>query len=618
MSRRKPVVIDDDFYGQPEATIEPLRLADLKLKVVGNTAHFEQLNFKGAPNYSPLGKKIKGVDYIPAGREDFVRDVYRILKPDYNTTRKGHFEELKRYIRWLDNNDLTSIGGDYFHPDLYKAYMTYHQAKCNNGEQKLSSWASVKKMLSFFLRKKNREIEAKKLKSIKGIKRETEPHKGIDPDGEFKPLVRLFISAFGKFRKHIDEGTIPDVHPFWDEELFNQTAERKGWAKGLKSRKKVAFKSALKLKYTTAHNTVHSPLYNHFSRLAAMLTFCFTGQNTTSILNLRFEDLRFEAKYNGKVYFDLEKARADYLKLDTSIGFHKKAQEFFHQWLEISIKLQKDKGTDWLFPYFTESGEVKGFVESGQRAPQTRINNLTSSLGLVHITPSTLRQTKIDALMKVTQDIWKVAMSANNSVKTICVSYSDGNENDHKNGLAASNEAMYDFVKNGTDIHESANQAKFNHADVLSDYDYKRLRKQERENDKQTPVGTRCKDSTQGVANTIKKNLEKMGIEQSEEVVCTDFLGCFECEHHRLVAEVEDIWLMMSFSDTLKEMKDYPAINSMPTEKFHKLCSTIESILKRFSEVSPENYAEASEKQKETPHPLYCDGYSLVDLLEAF
>ncbi|WP_261881480.1 hypothetical protein [Vibrio coralliirubri] len=614
MSRRKPVFVDDDFYGQPEATVETLRLTDMKLKAVGGTSHFEQLNFKYVPNYSQVGEKINGVDYILAGREDFVRDVYRILNPDYNSTRKRHFEELKRYIRWLDANDFTSIGGDYFHPHLYNAYMTYHQERCRKGEQKLSSWAAVKKMLSFFLRKNNREVEAKKLKSIKGIKRETDSHKGIDPVGEFKPLVRLFISAFGKFKKHVDDGTLPDVHPFWDEELFNQTAERNGWSKQLKSRNKVSFKLALKPKRINGF----SPFYNHFSRLAAMLTFCFTGQNATSILNLRFEDLRFESKYNGKVYFDLEKARANYLKLDTSIGFHKKAQEFLHQWLEISIKLQKDKGTDWLFPHFSESGDTNGFIESGQLSPQRKINTYTALMGLAHITPSALRQTKIDVLMKVTQDVWKVSMSANNSVQTINASYSDGNENDHRNGLAASSEAMYDFVKNGTDIHESANQAKFNHADVLSDYDYKRLRKQERANDKQTPVGTRCKDSTQGVANTIKKNLEKMGIEQLAEVTCTDFLSCFECEYHILVAEVEDIWLMMSFSDTLKEMKDYPAINSMPTDKFHKLYSTIESILKRFSEVSPDNYAVASDKQKEAPHPLYCDGYSLVDLLEAF
>lgn len=126
-------------------------------------------------------------------------------------------------------------------------------------------------------------------------------------------------------------------------------------------------------------------------------------------------------------------------------------------------------------------------------------------MGLVHVTPSKLRQTKIDVLMKVTQNLWLVSMSANNSIETIKVSYSDGNESDHKNGLSASTEALYDSVKNGTDIHDAANNAKFKFSDVLSDYDYKNLRKEEKENDKQTPIGTRCTDPTQGVANTVKR-----------------------------------------------------------------------------------------------------------------
>ncbi|MEG9416236.1 hypothetical protein [Vibrio cholerae] len=609
-NRSKSVQLDDDFYGQPAATVEPLNLSELKLKCNGCTSHIDQLFYKGALNYSSKGEKINGVDYIPVvGRERFVRDVYLLLKIDFNPTKAGQFQRLRDYIRWLDNTQREPVEGDYFHPDLYNAYMDYHQDKCNRGEQKKSAWSNAKRMLSFFLKSQNRSREAKGLKIIKGVKKETESHKGIDVSGEFKPLIRCFIAAFVQFRKHFLDGTLPDIHPFWDEQAFNQVAQKEGWTGKKRGGEQAAFKFAVKTENTTR---------NHFSRLASMLAFCFTGQNTTPLLNLRFSDVRFTDESHGKVYFDMTKARAKYLGFDTSMGFHKKTQEFFHQWLEVSKALQKESGTDWVFPYFTESGEVKGYVEAGQTSPQTRINKLTRKLGLAHITSSILRQTKIDTLMKVTEDIYLVSMSANNSVKTIKASYAHGNESDHKRGLAASNEALYDVVKNGTDPHEAASQAKYNFADVLSDYDYKRLRKEERENDRQTPVGTRCKNATKGAANTIKKNLEKMGIKQPEKTVCTDFLDCFECEHHRLVSEVEDIWLMMSFNDTLQQMKEYPAINSLPTDKFHKLCNTIESILTQFKAVSPDNYAQAQEKHSESPHPLYSDGYSLMDLLEAF
>lgn len=609
MSRRnpsKPVFLDNDFYEQPAATVEPLHLSHLKLKCNGVNSHFEQLIYKGAPNYSKKGKKIEGVDYIPvAGRESFVRDVYHILKTDFKKTKAQYFSQLKLYLRWMDSNHIKPIDGDYFHSDLCSSFMDHHQEKCNRNEQKVGTWVAAKKMLSFFLRANNRTVEAKQLKRIKGVNKDVDSYKGVDVNGEFKPLVRRFISAFGQFKKHFLEGVKPDIHPLFHEELFNQVAKQKGWS----AMHKKCFKTAV----VTERSTL-----NHFSGLAAMLAFCFTGQNTTPILNLRFSDVRFSTESGGKVYFDMTKARANDLSFDTSLGFHKKTQEFFYQWLEVSMELQKDSGTDWLFPYFKVSGEILGRVEANKANPQTSINNLTKKLGLAHVNPSILRQTKIDALMKVTQDIWLVSLSANNSIVTISASYSDGNESDHRNGIAAACEALHDSSKNGTNIHEAANKAKFNHADVLSDYDYKRLRKEEKENDKQTPIGTRCKDARQGVANTVKKNLEKLGIEQAEEATCTDFLGCFECEHHRLVSEVEDIWLMLSFNDTLQEMKDYPAINSLPTDKFQKLCNTIASILKRFKEVSPDNHAKAQEKHSEAPHPLYSDGYSLLDLLEVF
>ena len=609
--KSKPVFLDEAFYEAPAATVEPLHLDELKLKYGGVTAHFIQLLYQGAPNFSKRGKKIEGVDYIPvAGREAFVRDAYRLLKTGFNRTKRGYFEQLKLYLRWMDRNHLEPINGDYFAPELYNACMDYHQDKCNRGEQSLSTWNSAKRMLSFFLKAYNRPIEAKQLKSIKGAEKQAVSHKGIDLVGEFKPLVRRFIAAFGGFRQYFIKGTKPSLHPLWSEELFNQEAEKNRWSDKQKNIEKGVFMRAV-----NSENSAR----NHFSRLAAMLAFCFTGQNTTPLLNLRFSDIRFTAKSNGKVYFDMTKARANYLGFDTSLGFHKKTQEFFHQWLDISMALQKNSGTEWVFPYFKESGEVQGYVDVGQTTPQKSINKYTKRLGLAHVTPSKLRQTKIDTLMKVTEDIWLVSMSANNSIEVLGVNYSDGNESDHRTSLAANNEALYDFSKNGTEPHEAANKSKFNHVNVLSDYKYKRLRKEETANDTQTPLGVRCKDSSQGVAARIKKNLENMGVKQPEkEQRCTDFLGCFECPYHRLVSEVEDIWLMLSFYDTLQEMKAYPAINSLPTDKFYKLCNTIESILKDFKKVAPDNYTQALERHGEAPHPLYSNGYSLMDLLETF
>ncbi|CAK1917764.1 Core-binding (CB) domain-containing protein [Vibrio crassostreae] len=612
MSRRKSIVVDDGIFGQRESIVEPLRLESLILRTDKYTSYFDQLNYRFAPNYSNKGngQKRNNVEYAPMGRESFVREMYKLFEPKWGLTTQKYLVELRKYIRWLDESDLTDINDDYFHPELYTAYMQYYQGQVNRGERKKSSWGKARSMLTFILKEKGREHEAKvKLPKIKGTKKNTDSHKGIDLKEEFRPLIKVFFSAFAKFVKHLKEGSSPNVHPFWNESLFNKTADDEGWSSLAKRKNKITFKRAVKNGYGIFS------FYNHFSRLATMLTFCLTGQNTSPILNLRFGDIRFATRMNGKVYFDMNKARANYLGFDTSLGFKPHVQAFFNQWLEVSQSLQIESGTDWLFPYFSESGTVKSFIEAGQSTPQKHINQLTKLLGLAHINPSKLRQTKIDTLMKVTEDIWLVSMSANNSVSVIAASYGSGHETDHRNNIAASHTAMFDFAQGVKSIHDAVNEAKYEFSDVLSNYDYKRLR--DTENDRQTPIGTRCKDAKQGKAKSIKKNLELNGIDLPEDV-CTDFLGCFECSHHRLVAEVEDIWLMLSFNDTLDEMKGYPSINSLPTDKFHRLCNTIASILRRFSEVSPENYAEASEMHREAPHPLYSDAYSLIDLLETF
>lgn len=616
MSLRKPAVLNADFF-EGKATVEPVEFESLILRTNNSAAYFEQLNFKFVPSfaggkYAVPGSKIKGVEYIPMDRENFVRDMYRILNLNWNVTKKRHFDHIKLYVRWLDQNDLGPIEGDYFHPHLYRAYMKHYLSLVNKGEISKGTWSKAKHTLNFVLRAKARESEIKHIMVIKGVNKSSNSFKGIDLKDELQPLIRLFLFSFKQFCDHWEQGTIPRAHPFYNEERQNRIAEQEGWDTKTRRVKKHVFYTAMK------HGKNFSTFANHFSQLSAVIAFCFSGQNTSSILNLRHSDIRFSSKSNGKVYFDLDKPRANYLKLDTSLGFHRKAQAFFHQWLKISVQLQKDSNTDWLFPlYHQSSGTFKSFP-AGAKQPHISINKLTSLLGLARITPSTLRQTKIDTLMKVTEDIWLVSMSANNSVTTIKASYSSGHESDHRRNLAASGEAIYDYAKNGSDINESAQAAKYKFRDVLSSYDYKRLRDDKKENDRQTPIGSRCKGSTQGASNIIKKNLVKAGLNVLDKEVCTDFLNCFECEFHRLVAEVEDIWLMLSFYDTLKEMKEYPSINSLPTDKYHKLCNTINGILKQFNKVSPNNYAEASKKHVENPHPLYSDAYSLIDLMEVF
>lgn len=49
--------------------------------------------------------------------------------------------------------------------------------------------------------------------------------------------------------------------------------------------------------------------------------------------------------------------------------------------------------------------------------------------------------------MKVTEDIYVISMSANNSISTLQVNYSHGLAKDHERNLSASNEAMYEIAR---------------------------------------------------------------------------------------------------------------------------------------------------------------------------
>jgi hypothetical protein len=179
--------------------------------------------------------------------------------------------------------------------------------------------------------------------------------------------------------------------------------------------------------------------------------------------------------------------------------------------------------------------------------------------------------------------------------------------------------AKHAIIK-GMNISTAVNEAKFNHADILDNYEYEQLRDgQDRTYEARTPTGARCNNNRKGAALAISKSLKRVGIEQAgSEEVCTDFLSCFECKEHALVTDVDDIWLMLSFKDTLRQLQQTPAVNSMPERKYTDLYNTVDEVIKGFKKKNSANYNQALEKLKEAPHPLYSTVYSLNDLLEMY
>ncbi|MEW2693243.1 hypothetical protein [Vibrio cholerae] len=106
----------------------------------------------------------------------------------------------------------------------------------------------------------------------------------------------------------------------------------------------------------------------------------------------------------------------------------------------------------------------------------------------------------------------------------------------------------------------------------------------------------------------LKKILIQNGLSDSnEKVACFKFLECFSCPFHAVIAEVQDIWLLLSFKDVVLETQTRPAVNSVPSKALSEAVSATENILSSVENSYPRIYKKAFEKYLIQPHPLWTD-----------
>jgi hypothetical protein len=620
-SQRKPVKATRDMVA-PTASIEPFSVDDLVLTTdTNNSFYFWRFKYKGCPQVGKPRKEYRGkkdpkLDYIDIGRDDLIRELFNIFKTDFNSSKKTYAENLMAYIGWLDSEGLKPVEGNYFHNNLISKYFKYVALQVKTGKWKKGTWSSKRASFGFLLKAMGRGTCAENIPSPKDHRSDIKPFKTLDIETELKPTAQALFRAYYCLLKHFDGGTKPKVHPLWDEERFNQHNSKIDIsAHGIAARR-LSFTQPFK----TSDHSEDSYWVNTMTRIAIMITYMLTGMNRTPLERMCHHDAKFKQAKKGSYVFDATKNRAKYLRLDSGVGLNVSAKRFIESWLNVSVRIQQDErfkngGDGLLFPFITSELCITGFHFQGY-GPQQGINSRLEHLGLTPVNASVLRKTKANGLMRVTGDLYKVSVSANNKVTTIAKAYAHGTEKDHERSWAAAGQALYNYAKKG-DIDSAVNQAKFDYNDPLTEYDYqKRLRPK---NEALTPSGVRCQNNKKGSSKLIAEAIKKSGSDVPQaEIICTDFLGCFKCEHHKLVAAVDDIWLMLSFRDTLEDMLQYPSVNSLPKSRHHKLCVTIDSILARFKELDEGNFKQAQELHEEGSHPLYSSLFSLNDLLEIF
>ena len=609
IGKRKALQPSKSIIKRPSEVIT-LRIENMTIKTKGgSTLHFKRLKYKACPRINTVTLDFDPeVALIDMHRDSFIRECYQLLASSVTQTTSNHFSALVSYLKWSDETEQVVPESGYMDSMLVRAYMDWCMQQHKLGKLTTARFSNRKGFISWMLRQTNRKDEASRLPIIKGVKENTTPHPSLDLETEFKPTIKALFRAYKAFLTHFDEGTVPQRHPLYDEALVESeavTRDLKGKGLGVH---RAAFKTVL----TKSHPN------KHFTDCAMMLTYMFTGMNTAPLAQMKISDVKFREVQGGKYIFDSEKGRAAHQEQDNALGFSRYAKQFIEGWIDISKRMANGDEGAYLFPFVRPDGSTISYSETSV-STQHSINKLLSRMGLTRITPSILRKTKSDTLYRVTESVYLVAISNNNSIATTSRAYIHGTKKEHQNNLSAAMSAKHAMVK-GKNVTAAAEEAKFNHGDILDDYEYQRLRMgKDRTHEARTPTGARCNDSRQGAASFINKALKKAGVNADDsEVACTDFLSCFGCQHHSFVTDVDDIWLMLSFKETLQQLQQTPSVNSMPDRKYTDLYNDVESVLQGFKTKNRENYDQALEKLKDAPHPLYSTVYSLNDLLEIF
>ena len=597
---------------KPSAPIVPLRFEDMVLDSGnGYKAYTHRLRYLNVPAVN----QIKSGEGVLANRDDIVREIHQRLNPlPDNRSKKAYFCGLVSYFRYLD-----SIGyqGDLFSSVVMIDCIKHFNKLREKGEQ-VSAADSIKNSLSVLLRLWNRESDLKTLPEVAAST--PAANKAFHVETELKLLSKVLVKGAVAFQEAIEKSELLDIHPFFDEERFDEQVKRNGWTLRQSSYKKKGLKACMKPMPTTIKSS-HLPLeqlnrqifYNQASRNWFFVFSMLTGMNTSVLANVQHKDVSFKSIGGGRFVFNSEKFRAGYRHLDNSAGFSQRTKELLTRWIKTSKVMYQSLGIPFsnefpLCPFFTASGEVRTFNNHGTGLD--RINTQLEKITGLTVNASRFRATKSDVLMRVTEDIFFVSQGLNNTINVVAKRYSSGVQVDHDNNLNATFSAL-NAVAKGEEIGKAIEDAKAMRSDILSDYDYKNLRNRESKEQPlmTTPSGIKCAGATPEKLVAEARRMKLLGIDFSKDTGrCTDFLACFDCDSHKLVASENDIWLMLSFLEQIEDLKDMVASNSAPKDEYFVVEGMLKKVLFRLKQKAPKKYAQAKLKVDDGYyHPLYQD-----------
>ncbi|MCX8858915.1 hypothetical protein [Vibrio parahaemolyticus] len=581
----------------PKSVVEALHIEQMNLKTDKSTIRFKVLKYKGVPKvignpHSPnYGEFREGQELIDMNREPLIRRLYHIFaESELNASIYSNFHFLCQYFQHLDNHDVEVS----FQTDAVLHYFGVIEREISIGNLSQSTGSRQKSSMNWVLDKLDLSYVSAQIPEFK--KSEADSYAAYT-DAELTTIGKALVKGYKGYVSCYLAKEKPTICPFFDlEKLLAQGMSR----------------SEISIVKKSAKQRVSMGRWeNQLVRSSYAITAMLTGVNTEPLKGVEIDNLVFKPIGAGKYQIGSIKRRPYKKDQFNEIGQgSKRAKEFIEQWASISKSLGEG-ANKYLFPFINHDGSTRRYSQN-ERVIDS-VSSVLSAYGIPRINNSRFRETKSAMMARILGDLIEVAHANNHSTNTVLKSYGEGVESVHQITLAGAFSAQYELSM-GKNKNEVLSEIKIKYKDPMALKKYKALNGKE---PNKTPTGVRCSDPFGENAQKSRKIISKI-IRTDSKVPCISFLDCFECPNHTLIAEVEDIWKMLSFKDVVMSSLNRPSLNSKPSHNLAKVILQVEHILDLMENKSPRNYKEAQEKHSEAPHPFWDDEFALDDAIEVY
>lgn len=209
-------------------------------------------------------------------------------------------------------------------------------------------------------------------------------------------------------------------------------------------------------------------------------------------------------------------------------------------------------------------------------------------------------------LMK-TDNLLETAILLGNSPDVVITNYSTGNPQENDRQIQATVHTL-EAVVNCSDLDEAKHQARIEmDIDVLP---YEAFIEQYADLSPQTTaLGTGCKSPFDKNGRKFRKKAERLKISDPSHLACADILNCFYCDNQVLIEEVDDVWCLMSFKESLIDSQHEHLSLSQFSRNFNDLLSRVDEAIFR---VSPKIRRMAQKKLSHGRHPGWPEGFNFI------